>query len=104
MKLGDLSLRQVGVCVPLLVLLDWALCNFVLLPGMPEDQRRRLYSALNSYLLALSVTFVALAFWFVFRYRGRFSTHAARLAAIALALGTLCGLLMIVVIRAMWHI
>ena len=104
MKLEDLTLRQVGAAVPLLALLDWTLCNFVLLPGMPEGQRRLLYSALNPYLSALSLMFVVFACWSVFRYHGRFSTHKTRLVMFALALSTLCGFLMIVVIRATWHI
>jgi len=99
-KLEDFTLRQVGVAVALLALVDWAVCHFLLLPGMPEEQRRRLYSTLNPYLSALSLTFVAFALWFVFWYRGHLPTHKARLAMFALALGTLCGFLMIVVIRA----
>jgi hypothetical protein len=106
MKVEDLSFRQVAVAVPLLGLCNWALLQFVMLPEMAEEQRRRLYlgSVLTPYLYGISIAFVCFAVWFVFSYRGPLATHGRRIAVFAMALGSVCGMLMILVIRLTWHI
>ena len=106
MQLKDLSLRQTAVAVLLLGFVNWAVLQFVLLPEMPDEQRKRLYSgwASTPYPYAVSVVFIGFAIWFVFSYRGRFATHGRKVAIFAMALGALCGMVMILLIRTVWHI
>jgi hypothetical protein len=106
MKLEDLSLRQVAIAVPILGLFNWAGLQYVVLPHMPEGRRRQLYAgaASSPYLYAVSLAFVVFAAWFVFKYQGRFATHGRRVAVFGMALGSLCGTIMIIAIRAYWHI
>jgi Sec-independent protein secretion pathway component TatC len=106
MKLEDLSLRQVAVAVPILGLLNWAFLQFVALPNMTEDQRNHLYSGgtFAPYLFALGLAFVCFAIWFVFIYRGALMTQGRKIAVFGMALGSVCGMLMILVIRFTWHI
>jgi hypothetical protein len=106
MKLEDLSLRQVAIGVPVLGLLDWAFLQFVALPNMTERQRALLYSIWDStpYLYAITLAFVGFAIWFVFFYRGPLMTQGRKIAIFGMALGSVCGMLMILVIRLTWHI
>jgi hypothetical protein len=106
MKLEDFSLRQVAVAVPILGLLNWAFLQFVALPNMTEEQRKHLYtgSAFAPYGYTISAIFVCFAIWFVFFYRGRWLTHGRKIAVFGMALGSICGMLMIAVIRLTWHI
>jgi hypothetical protein len=105
-KLRDFSLRQVAVGVSVLGFLNWAGLQFAILPGMLEDQRKRLYSGWVStpYPYAISFAFIVFAIWFVFYYQGRFVTHGRRIAVFGMALGALCGMVLILVICAAWHI
>ena len=106
MTFGELSLLQVGIGVPVLGFLNWALLQFLILPEMPEEQRKQLYAgwASTPYPYAMSFAFILFAAWFVFYYRGRFSTHGRKIAVFATAIGALCGIVMILAIRAVWHI
>ena len=106
MKLEDFSLRQVAVGVPVLGILNWAFLQFVALPNMSESQRKQLYtgSAFARYGYSISFAFVCFAIWFVFFYRGPFMTHGRKIAVFGLALGSVCGFLMILIIRLTWHI
>lgn len=106
MKLSDLTLGQVGIGVLALGLLNWAVLQIAVLPNMSGDQRTQLYPAWVSspYPYTICLVFVAAALWFVFRYRGTLATHERRIALFAMPLGSLCGMLMIAVIRVMWHI
>ncbi len=106
MKLQDLSMRQVAIGVPVLGLLDWAFLQFIALPNMTDRQRALLYSAWDSksYVYFLSLAFVGFAIWFVFIYRGPLMTQGRRIAVFGMALGAVCGILMIFVIRLTWHI
>jgi hypothetical protein len=106
MKLENLSLRQVVVAVPILGLLNWAILQFALLPNMTEQERRGIYSGWMStpYRYAISAAYICAAIWFVFFYRGRYLTHGRRIAAFAMGLGALGGMLMLLVIRVTWHI
>jgi|GEM_PF-4737673 len=106
MKLSDFTLRQVALGVPLLGLLNWAVFQFVILPSMSADERKHLYPTWIPwpYLYLICAIFIAVAFWFVFRYRGTLATAERRIALFAMALGSICGLLMIAVIRFVWHI
>jgi hypothetical protein len=99
-------MRQVAVAVPILGLFNWAILQFALLPGMTEQQRRGIYSGWMStpYPYAFSAALICAAVWFVFSYRGRYSTHGRRIAAFGMVVAALCGMLMIVLIRATWHI
>jgi hypothetical protein len=105
-KLEDLSFRQVAVVIPILALLNWAIFQFGILPKMTEQERNAIYAGWMStpypYVISLGLVFAAI--WFVFSYRGRFSTQGRRIAAFGMALGTVCGMLLILVIRITWHI
>lgn len=106
MKLSDLTLRQVAIGVPILCLINWAAFQFAILPNMSGDQRQQLYPAWVSspYLYAICLAFVGVALWFVFRYRGALATNERRIVLFAMAIGSLCGMLMIAAIRLVWHI
>jgi hypothetical protein len=97
--------RQVAIAVPILFLLNWAFAQFVALPNMPENQRKQLYtSAFAPYGYSISIAFVCFAIWFVFFYRGPWMTHGRKIVIFALALGSVGGMLMVLVIRLTWHI
>lgn len=100
MKLEELSLRQVAVAIPVLALLNWAIFQFGFLPKMTEQERNGICDGWMStpYPYVISVALVCTAIWFVFFYRGRYATHGRRITAFAMALGALCGMLMI-----MWN-
>ena len=106
MKLSDLTLRQVGIGIPLLGLLNWAVFQFAILPSMSANEREQLYPTWIPWpsLYLICAIFIAVAFWFVFRYRGTLATTERRVVLFALALGFLCGMLMIASIRIVWHI
>ncbi|MFI5176111.1 MAG: hypothetical protein ACHQKY_14720 [Terriglobia bacterium] len=106
MKLEQLSLRQVTVGILLLSFLNWAFLQFVALPGMEDEQRRRLYSgwASTPYPYAISAAFIVFAIWFVFYYRGQLATRGLKIAVFGMALGALCGMVIMLVIRTTWHI
>ena len=106
MKLEDLSLRQVAVAIPILALLNWAIFQFGILPKMTEQERNEIYAGWMStpYPYVISLAFICAAIWFVFSYRGRYSTQGRRVAAFGMALGAMCGMLLILVIRITWHI
>jgi hypothetical protein len=99
-------MRQVAIGVPVLGLLDWAFLQFIALPNMTDRQRALLYSVWDSkpYLYVLSLAFVGFAIWFVFFYRGPLMTQGRKIAVFGMALGAVCGMLMIFVIRFTWHI
>jgi hypothetical protein len=105
-KIDNLSMRHIVVAVPILGLLNWAILQFAVLPGMTEQHRTGIYSGWMStpYPYAASVALICAAVWFVFSYRGRYATPGRRITAFAMALGALCGMLMILVIRVTWHI
>jgi hypothetical protein len=105
-KLEDLSIRQIAIGVPILGLINWAILQYAILPSMPEDRRKQLYAGLagSPYLYGVSVAFIVFAVWFVFSYQGRFATHGRKVAVFAMALGSLCGLIMILAIRVYWQI
>src|SRR5580704_10988225 len=98
MKLEDLSVRQVAIAVPALGVLNWAILQFAFLPGMSRSQREHLYAGSNPYLYALTVAFIVFGCWFTFGYRGRFATHGRKIAVFAIALGSLCGMVMVIAI------
>jgi hypothetical protein len=105
MKLEDLSLRQVAVGVPVLGFVNWAALQYAILPGMPEDRRKQLYVGFGSpYLYGVSIAFIVFAVWFVFSYQGRFATHGRKVAVFGMALGSVCGMIMMIAIRTYWHI
>jgi hypothetical protein len=106
MKLEDFSLRQVAIGIPALVFAYWAAMQFVILPHMSEEHRRHIYpdNFGAHYLQAISIAFMVFAAWFVFRYKGRFATHGRKLVVFAMALGSLCGMLLQFAIRSYWHI
>ena len=106
MKLRELSLGLVAVAVHVLVLLNWAGLQFVVLPNMSEDQRKHLYSGFAStpYPYIIGITFVCFAIWFVFSYRGPLMTEGRKTAVFGIALATICGMLLILAIRIAWHI
>jgi len=105
-RIENLSMRHVAIAIPILGLLNWAFLQFAALPGMTEQERGGLYSGWMStpYPYGVSVLLVCAAAWFVFSYRGHYSTHGRRIAAFGMALGALCGMLMVLVIRITWHI
>jgi hypothetical protein len=105
-KLEDFSLSQIAVGVLVLGLLNWAALQFVALPDMPEEQRKRLYSgwASTPYPYAIGLAFIAFAVWFVFYYQGRFATPRRRIAVFTIAFGALCGMVMVLIVRTVWHI
>jgi hypothetical protein len=103
-KLEDLSLRQIAIGVPAFGFVNWALLQFVFLPKMLQSQRDHLYAGSNSYLYSLSIAFIIFAYWFTFRYRGQYATHGRKIVVFAMALGSLCGMIMMFAIRAYWHI
>lgn len=106
MKLSDLSFRQVAIGVPVLGLLNWAIFQFAILPSMSANERKQLYPSWIPwpYLYLICLSFITVAFWFVFRYRGTLATDERRIALFAMALGSLCGILMILALRLAWHI
>ena len=106
MKFEDLSLRQVAIGVPIFGLINWAILQWAVLPTMPEDRRKQLYtgSASSPYLYGVCLAFIVFAVWFVFKYQGRFATHGRKVAVFAMALGSICGMIMILAIRAYWRI
>jgi len=73
---------------------------------MTEQDRKGIYAGWMStpYPYAVSVALICAAIWFVFLYRGSYSTQGRRVAAFAMALGASCGILIILVIRITWHI
>ena len=75
MKIEDVSLSHVAVAVTALGLINWAALQFVVLPTMQEEQRKRLYAGWPStpYPYVISCAFVLFAVWFVFFYQGRFA-------------------------------
>jgi hypothetical protein len=99
-------LRQVAIGILVLGLLNWAGFQFAILPDMPEDQRKRLYSgwASTPYPYVLGLAFVAFAVWFVFLYKGQLATHGRRIVVFAIAFGALCGMIMVLIMRTVWHI
>jgi hypothetical protein len=105
-KLENLSFRQVAVGIFVLTLLNWAFLQFIALPGMSEHDRKEIYTGWISspYSYAISVALILAFGWFAFSYRGRHSTHGRRIAAFAMALGAVCGFLILVLIRLAWHI
>ncbi|HXR32202.1 MAG TPA: hypothetical protein VN830_00730 [Verrucomicrobiae bacterium] len=106
MRLENLSLRQVAIAVPILGLVNWAIFLFAFLPKMTEQDRKGIYAGWMStpYPYAGSIALICAAIWFVFLYRGSYSTQGRRVAAFAMALGASCGMLIILVIRITWHI
>ena len=106
MKTENLPFRLVGVAVPVLGLINWAIFQFALLPNMTELERKGIYAGWMStpYPYAISVPLVCAAIWFAFWYRGRYATHGIKIAAFAMAVGALSGMLLILVIRLTWHI
>ena len=106
MRLAEFSFRQIAVGILILAILNWAICQFGLLPNMAEQDRREIYAGWMStpYPYVISLVFVCGAAWFVFSYRGRYSTHGRRVAAFVMALGALGGMLTILLIRVSWHI
>jgi len=105
-RIENLSLQQVAVAVPILGLFNWAILQFAVLPGMTEQERTGIYSGWLStpYLYAVSVAYILAAVWFVFSYRGRYSTHGTKIAAFGMAMGAFCGMLLTLLIRLSWHI
>lgn len=99
-------MRQVAIGVPALGLLDWAFLQFIALPNMTDRQRALFYSAWDSkpYLYVLSLGFIGFAIWFVFFYRGPLMTPGRKIVVFGMALGAVCGMLMILVIRLTWRI
>ena len=73
---------------------------------MTESQRKQLYtgSVFAPYGYAISIAFVFFAIWFVFFYRGPRMTHGRKIAVFGMALRSVCGMLMILIIRLTWHI
>ena len=106
LRLENLSLRQVAIGVSILGLANWAILQFGLLPMMTAQQRDAIYPTWvsNPYIYAASLAFVCAAIWFVFSYRGSHSTQRRRIIVFAMALGTLGGMLLMLVIRTTWHI
>jgi hypothetical protein len=105
-KLGNLSFRHVALGIFVLALLNWAFLQFVVLPNMSVQECGGMYAGWISapYPYAISVLIIFAFIWFAFFYRGRHSTHGRRIAAFGMALGGLCGMAMILVIRLTWHI
>ena len=106
MKATQITFKQLGIGIALLMVINWAFLNFVMLPKMTVFERQNLYPdwLSNVYFYLLEASVVLVACWFAFRYEGRFGTYPRKLAAFAIALGILGGLLIIGVIRASWHI
>jgi hypothetical protein len=77
LRLEKFSLRQVAVGVAMLGLANWAELQFVLLPMMTQQQREAIYPVWMSspYVYAIFLAFACAAIWFVFSYRGRYSTQ-----------------------------
>jgi hypothetical protein len=94
------------VGIPILALLNWGIFQFEILPKMPEQERKDIYAGWMStpYPYVISLAFVCAAIWFAFSCRGRFSTHGRRIAAFGMALATVWGMLLMLVIRSTWHI
>ena len=105
MTLKDFSFRQVAVGIQILGLLNWAFLQFAALPNMSIQERKEMYSGWMStpYPYALSVLGICALIWFAFFYGGRHSTHGRRIAAFAMALGALCGMLIILAVRLTWR-
>lgn len=106
MRTENISLMHVAIAVGFLALVNWAVLQFGIMPNMPPEQREVLYSGLPSspYVYAMSLAFLVFAAWFVFYYRGRFSTHTRRIVVFGMACGTIGGMILIVAIRTVWHI
>jgi len=106
MKLKDLSLRHVAVIVPAFTLVAWVVFQFAILPNVTEGQREHLYSGSGStpYLYAMNIAFICFAIWFVFSYRGPLATPERKTVIFAIALGSVCGMLLTIAIRLTWHI
>jgi hypothetical protein len=71
---------------------------------MTPAQRKHFYSDGSPYSWAVAIAFDCFAVWFVFFYRGTLATHKRKIIVFALALGSLCGMLMNLAIRLKWHI
>ena len=106
MKLENVSFRQIAVAIPILAFLNWAIFQFEILPRMTDEERSGIYAGWMStpYPYLISLAFICAAVWFVFSYRGRYSTQGRRIAAFGMALGTVYGMILILVIRVTWHI
>jgi len=108
MKFASLSLRQVAIGVPIFGVLNWAILQFAILPKMTEAQRMRLYAGWSStpYPLLINTAFICFAVWFVFSYtyKGSLATPGRKIAVFAMALGSLCGMLVSLAIRVVWRI
>jgi hypothetical protein len=100
------SLRQVAGAVAMLMIVNWSILQFALLPMVTPQQREAIYPAWmsNPYVYAIPLLFVGAAIWFVFSSRGRCSTQTRRIVAFAMAIAALGGMLMTLVIRSSWHI
>jgi len=105
-KLEHVSFRQIAVAIPILAFLNWAIFQFEILPKMTSQERNEIYAGWMStpYPYLISLAFICAAVWFVFSYRGRYSTQGRRIAAFGMALGTVCGMILILVVRITWHI
>jgi hypothetical protein len=106
MKLENLSFRQVALGVLVLGFLTWAGLQFAILPSMPAEERKQLYSGWPStpYPYFVGIAFICFAVWFVFSYNGSLATHGRKIVVFAMALGSLGGMLMILAIRLAWHL
>ncbi len=106
MKIEDFSLRQVAIWIPALVVAYWAALQFIVLPRMSEERRQHIYP--NNfgahYLQAIGFAFMVFAAWFVFLYRGRYATHGRKVVVFAMAVGSICGMVLEFAIRSYWHI
>ena len=90
----------------MLAILNWAILQFAILPNMTGDQRTQIYPKWMSapYLYGIVLAFICFGFWFVFVYKGKLATHERKIGVFAMALGLLCGMLIVISIRAVWHI
>lgn len=106
MRLGDLSFRQISVAVAILWIFSWIVSQFVILPHMTQQERTGIYAGWMStpYPYVISLSLILGACWFAFLYRGRYATHGRRIFAFGMALGGIGGMLMILLLRASWHI
>lgn len=100
------SIRQIAIGIPALMLLNWAVLQFAVLPRMNELQRREIYPEWVPWhsLFVLCTVFIGFAFWFVFIYRGPVATPEKRSTLFAMALASLSGMLLIIALRHAWHI
>jgi hypothetical protein len=106
LRLGDLSFRQISVAAVILWIVTWAGFQFVILPHLTQQERVGIYAGWMStpYPYTISVSLILAAGWFAFSYRGRYATHERRILVFGMALGVIGGMLMILVLRASWHI